>query len=92
MISDDSLSRIAIMHTVAAFRLGREAEANEDFLDFIDKLGRLLHFIPQGTLADLTALMQKTFDAQSRQDHIGVADLLEYELLKNLQTTGLLID
>ena len=92
MISNDSLSRIAIMHTVTAFRLGREAEANEDFVDIIDKLGRLLQFIPQGTLTDLTSLMQQTFDAQTRQDHIGVADLLEYELLKTLQRTGFLID
>lgn len=92
MISNASLARTAIVNTISAFRLGREAEANEGFIEIIDKMGRLLPTIPQTALADLATLMQKTLDAQTRQDHIGVADLLEYELLYTLRTTGLLID
>lgn len=81
-----------MVNTIAAFRLGREAEANEGFIDIIDKMGRFLPTIPQDALEDLAALMQKTLDAQTRQDLIGVADLLEHELLHKLQPTGLLID
>lgn len=80
------------MNTINAFRLGREAEANEGFIEIIDRMGRLLPTIPQNALSELAVLMQKTLEAQKRQDHIGVADLLEYELLYTLRTTGLLID
>lgn len=92
MKSKAGLSKTSIMHTAAAFRLGEEARANEDLIAIIDKLGQLLDAIPREPLADFATLMQKTFDAQSRQDHIGVADLLEHELLHKLQAAGLLID
>ncbi|ABA88393.1 hypothetical protein Pcar_1144 [Syntrophotalea carbinolica DSM 2380] len=92
MKSEDGLFTTTILQTAAAFRLGHEAGANEDLIAIIDKLGKLLVAIPRETLADFATLMQVTFDAQKRQDHIGVADLLEYELLHKLQTAGLLID
>lgn len=92
MISNVNLTSTAIVNTINAFRLGREAEANEGFIEIIDRMGQLLPTIPQNALAKLAVLMQQTLEAQKRQDHIGVADLLEYELLYTLRTSGLLID
>ncbi len=92
MTPDIRLSRTALLHAAAAFRLGREAEASEELVSIIDHLGRNLSSLPQQILADLAALLQQTFDAQARQDPIGVADLLEHELLPKLLPTGLLND
>lgn len=82
------LSKTAIMHAAGAFRLGQEAEAHEALVAIIDHLNRQLPAMPPDVLDGLAPILQQTLEAQTRQDAIGVADLLEYELLRNLPATN----
>lgn len=89
MKSDICVSKSFILETGAKFRLGREAEANEKLLSVVNEIARHLHNIPENILTNLTILMQKALDAQARQDHIGVADVLEFEILPQLHPVGM---
>lgn len=86
------LTKPMICEAAAAFRMAREAEANESLLAVVDALGHRLRTIPAEILAQLSLLMQKALDAQQRQDLVGVADTLEFEILPALQAGNLLAD
>lgn len=62
------------------FRLGFHTQAA---LDMADELGRLAQQLPPENEQDIrlfTTLMGKMFECQQRQDWLGLADYLEYEL------------
>jgi len=83
------LTASALTDIANALRLGLEAEANEHLAQQYEILARKLADIPSREQAGFTTLLQRILAAQSRQDVIGLADLLEYELLPQLQTLQL---
>lgn len=69
-----------LFDTVAAFRLGMEGEANENFTKLIDVLDKALQNAPVKNRAELSLILAEVFAAQQRQDYLNIADLLEYRL------------
>ena len=69
-----------IFATARAFRLGMEGVGSERLAEFIDALGCLLPKVSPDVLEKLNPLLEDTFNAMSRKDHLRVADLLEYEI------------
>jgi len=91
----------AIDQTVAQFRGGRADRANELLADVTDSLTVLTGItssvsvaLPQAaeSLAevqnDLFPWLSALVDAQTAQDPLGIADLLEYEIHDRIQTWG----
>jgi hypothetical protein len=70
---------------------GLEAEGNERLAQQYEILARKLADIPPGHQAGFTPCC-RDLAAQSRQDVIGLADLLEYELLPQLRILQLLAE
>lgn len=66
---------------ITAFRLGMEGQANDCLTQTIDSLGAVLSGISPDKLSQLTALLPEVLAAQTRQDYLQVADLLEYRLM-----------
>jgi len=87
-----TLTASGLVAIADALRMGLEAEGNERLAQQYDILARKLADIPPGHQAGFTALLQEILAAQSRQDVIGLADLLEYELLPQLQAPKLLAE
>lgn len=75
-----------------SLRLGLEAEANEQLAQQYEILARNLAVIPSHEQAGFTTLLQTILAAQARQDVIGLADLLEYELLPQLRILQILAE
>jgi len=72
-------------NAVQAFRLGAEAKANEHLVTFLDEIGKAAtHPSVAQALVAAAPTLQQILDAQDRGDGIGVADLLEFELLPRL--------
>jgi len=62
------------------FRLGRDIEAALKMVDIIDILVPLFVARSQEDQAHLARIMSAILQSQERQDWLGVADALEYEL------------
>jgi hypothetical protein len=86
------LSRLNIQSVADSFRLGFEAEANEELAALSADLEQSLPTVPPELWPDLMVLLKEMFAAQSQQDAIGLADLLEYQLTRHLESINFLID
>lgn len=68
------------------FRLGRDVEAALNMVDVFESAQRLLQFAPADTRQVWAQLLTQMLDCQERQDWLGLADYMEYELIELLQT------
>jgi len=68
------------LHCAHLFRLGRDIEAALKMVDIIDILVPLFVARSQEDQAHLARIMSAILQSQERQDWLGVADALEYEL------------
>lgn len=75
---DDSLHE-----AIACFRLGMDSQGSAALVKFIDCLAPSLEANAGTLTAEDTGLLSGLFEAQSRQDYLYVADLLEYVLPKS---------
>ncbi len=64
------------------FRLGFEAEANELFAAFIDNLTTNLTEEELRQKPQLQQLFAEMLDAQQKRDILRLADIIQYQLLK----------
>lgn len=71
----------AAVHCAHLFRLGRDIEAALDMVDIIDTIVPLFAARPAEGQAHLARIMTAILHSQERQDWLGVADALEYELV-----------
>jgi len=69
------------VHCAHLFRLGRDIEGALKMVDVIDAAMPLLSAGPLQDQAHLTRIMSAILQAQERQDWLGVADAVEYELV-----------
>ena len=72
----------ALRATVAAFRLGMEAQASENLLKVIDFITPLVQNPIYQHRKNMNAVLTELLAAQMRKDYLYAADLLEYELTK----------
>ncbi|MBK5510998.1 hypothetical protein [Pseudomonas sp. TH15] len=73
------------------FRLGRDVEAALTMVDVFDEAQRLLLTAPQDVQLKWTQVLTHMLACQERQDWLGLADFMEYELielLENVQPEG----
>ncbi len=66
-------------------RIGQEAKANEQLTIFIDNITNTL---TEKTLLEkpqLTALFAEMLDAQQKRDFLRLADIIQYQLLKEFK-------
>jgi hypothetical protein len=67
------------------FRLGRDVEAALDMVDVFEGAQRLLIARPARIQQDWAFVLKHMLDCQERQDWLGLADWMEYELIELLQ-------
>jgi hypothetical protein len=73
------------------FRLGRDVEAALIMVDVFDEAQQLLLAAPQDVQLKWTQVLTHMLACQERQDWLGLADFMEYELidlLENVQAEG----
>lgn len=84
MTNDLVYSLIAkLIATAHKFRLGREAEASQQFRECLNLLEPILKSAPQAD--EITLILPAILAAQERYDWLALADYLEYELPSMLQ-------
>jgi hypothetical protein len=69
----------------ALFRLGRDVEAALDMVDVFEGAQQLLIARPAQIQQDWAYVLTHMLDCQERQDWLGLADWMEYELVELLQ-------
>lgn len=69
-----------LQEVVTACRLGMEGMAGDRLTRFVDRLQADLSALPLPLLQRLVPLLGEMLAAQERQDLLGVADLLQYEM------------
>lgn len=89
---NNCLTRPNIQSIADSFRLGLEAEANEKLAALSVDLEQSLTTVPPELWPDLMVLLKEMFAAQTQQDAIGLADLLEYRLTPHLESINFLLD
>lgn len=67
------------------FRLGRDVEAALDMVDVFESAQQLLMAAPAPIQQDWAFVLTQMLDCQERQDWLGLADWMEYELIEVLQ-------
>jgi hypothetical protein len=67
------------------FRLGRDVEAALDMVDVFEGAQQLLIAAPAPIQQDWAFVLTQMLDCQERQDWLGLADWMEYELIEVLQ-------
>ena len=67
------------------FRLGRDVEAALDMVEVFEGAQQLLMSAPATVQQDWALVLTHMFDCQERQDWLGLADWMEYELIEVLQ-------
>jgi len=67
------------------FRLGRDVEAALEMVDVFEGAQQLLMSAPAAIQQDWTLVLTQMLDCQERQDWLGLADWMEYELIEVLQ-------
>jgi hypothetical protein len=70
-----------VLHCAGLFRLGRDIEAALDMVDIVDTIVPLFAARLAEDQAHLARIMTAILQSQERQDWLGVADALEYELV-----------
>jgi hypothetical protein len=68
------------------FRLGRDVEAALTMVDLFDEAQRLLLAAPQDMQLKWTQVLTQMLACQERQDWLGLADFMEYELVDLLDS------
>lgn len=68
------------------FRLGRDVEAALIMVDVFDEAQRLLASAPQDVQQSWTQVLTQMLASQERQDWLGLADFMEYELIDLLES------
>ncbi|VVN96330.1 hypothetical protein PS718_02298 [Pseudomonas fluorescens] len=68
------------------FRLGRDVEAALSMVDVFEGAQQLLQSAPADVQQAWAQLLTQMLDCQERQDWLGVADSMEYELVELLQS------
>ncbi|MGF6091336.1 hypothetical protein [Pseudomonas sp. 18173] len=67
------------------FRLGRDVEAALNMVDLFDEAQRLFARTPQDVQQAWALLLRQMLACQERQDWLGLADFMEYELIELLE-------
>lgn len=70
---------------VGLFRLGRDVEAALDMVEVFEGAQQLLMSAPATVQQDWALILTQMLDCQERQDWLGLADWMEYELIEVLQ-------
>ncbi|MFY0730981.1 hypothetical protein [Pseudomonas sp. NFX15] len=68
------------------FRLGRDVEAALNMVDLFDEAQRLFLQAPRDVQQVWAALLGQMLACQERQDWLGLADFMEYELVDLLES------
>jgi hypothetical protein len=68
------------------FRLGRDVEAALTMVDVFDEAQALVLSASQDVQQAWTCMLTKMLACQERQDWLGLADFLEYELVDLLES------
>jgi hypothetical protein len=68
------------------FRLGRDVEAALVMVDVFDEAQRLLASAPQDVQLTWAQVLTQMLASQERQDWLGLADFMEYELIDLLES------
>ncbi|KAF2393540.1 MULTISPECIES: hypothetical protein [Pseudomonas] len=71
------------------FRLGRDVEAALAMVDVFDEAQRLLSTAPRDIQLKWTQVLTQMLACQERQDWLGLADFMEYELVDLLESVQL---
>ena len=75
----------AAQATANLLRLSMDGQANQQLIEIVDGLGVLLTDLSARQAEVVGTLLSRIVSAQERGDPIGVADLLEFELLPALR-------
>lgn len=67
------------------FRLGRDVEAALDMVEVFEGAQQVLISAPAPIQQDWSFVLTHMLDCQERQDWLGLADWMEYELIEVLQ-------
>ncbi|MEJ5058241.1 MULTISPECIES: hypothetical protein [unclassified Pseudomonas] len=67
------------------FRLGRDVEAALSMVDVFEEAYTLVLSAPQDVQQSWTGVLTQMLACQERQDWLGLADFLEYELVELLE-------
>ncbi|WP_336342413.1 hypothetical protein [Pseudomonas atacamensis] len=70
----------------ALFRLGRDVEAALTMVDVFEQAQLCLASASEKVQQDWAQVLTQMLDCQERQDWLGVADYMEYELVELLET------
>ncbi len=70
---------------VGLFRLGRDVEAALDMVEVFEGAQQLLMSAPATVQQDWSLILTQMLDCQERQDWLGLADWMEFELIEVLQ-------
>ncbi|MFM9384579.1 hypothetical protein [Pseudomonas sp. UV AK001] len=70
------------------FRLGRDVEAALDMVDVFDGAQHLLISATPDVQQSWAHLLTQMLDCQERQDWLGLADFMEYELIQLLESSS----
>ncbi|WDR34614.1 hypothetical protein NN484_19150 [Pseudomonas serboccidentalis] len=71
------------------FRLGRDVEAALNMVDVFEGAQQLLISAPMTIAQDWALVLTQMLDCQERQDWLGLADWMEFELVELLQKARL---
>jgi hypothetical protein len=67
------------------FRLGRDVEAALNMVDLFDEAQRLFLLAPRDVQQAWAAMLSQMLACQERQDWLGLADFMEYELIELIE-------
>jgi hypothetical protein len=70
------------------FRLGRDVEAALDMVDVFEGAQHLLMSASPDIQQSWAQVLTQMLDCQERQDWLGLADFMEYELIRLLESSA----
>ncbi|WP_456023812.1 hypothetical protein [Pseudomonas protegens] len=68
------------------FRLGRDVEAALTMVEVFDEAQRLFSLAPEEVQQSWAQILADILACQERQDWLGLADFIEYELIELLES------
>lgn len=81
-----SLCKDECRQCAGLFRLGRDVEAALTMVDVFEKAQQCLASAPVEVQQVWAQLLMQMLDCQERQDWLGLADYMEYELIELLES------